>query len=91
MIVPLLVLHHRYTKPVAFDLSQHKNHGALEGVGSVGGALVFGGGSDRVRVRSSSSLSDLRSVRAQVSFTWKPTAGGRRHNLIEGFPWFSPG
>ena len=68
MIVSELVLHHAYTRGVAFDLSGKGNHGFLQGVGMVGGNAVFGGGSDAIRVKVSPTLKDLRAIRVQVTF-----------------------
>ena len=89
MIVSELVLHHSYSRGVAFDLSEHGNHGALQGVGVSGGNVVFGGGSDAVRVKASPSLRDLRGIRTQVTFKITPGPTPHRHNLIEGYICFA--
>lgn len=87
MIASHLILWHTYTRGVAFDLSENRNHGTivdaeLGGPGSPN-ALRFQGGPGAVWVAPSSTLSNLGAVRTQVHFYWEPTFD-HRHNLVEG-------
>ncbi len=87
MIASRLILWHTYSRGVAFDLSEHGNHGtivdATYGGGGFPTALQFTGGPGAVWVKPSSTLSNLGCVRTQVHFHWDPTFD-HRHNLIEG-------
>lgn len=81
-----LILHHTYERGIAFDVSQHGNHGTpisvTGGTGAFSGGLRFNGGASQVNVRP---LSDLRSIRVKIRFMHTPAhPGTRRHNLVEG-------
>lgn len=87
MIASRLILWHTYSRGVAFDLSEHGNHGtivdAVYGDAGFPDALHFTGGPAAVWVKPSRTLSNLGCVRTQVHFHWDPTFS-HRHNLIEG-------
>ncbi len=87
MIASRLVLWHTYSRGVAFDLSENRNHGTIvdASYGDPGfpTALHFPGGPGSVWVAPSRSLSNLGALRTQVHFHWDPTFE-HRHNLIEG-------
>lgn len=87
MIASRLVLWHTYSRGVAFDLSENRNHGrivdAQYDTPAFPEALRFPGGPGAVWVLSSSSLSNLGALRLQVHFHWDPIFE-HRHNLIEG-------
>jgi hypothetical protein len=91
MIASKLILWHAYQHGVAFDLSEHRNHGALAGNAHLvngppyGDAIRFDKGDDAVWVQPSDTLTELGAVRVQVRFNWEPQAvGPHRHNLVEG-------
>jgi len=94
MIASRLVLWHNYYRGAAVDLSENRNHGQLEnvhlGTGAFATDLQFSGGTSAVVVAPSSTLTNLRTLRAQVQFHWDPSApNNRRHNLIEGHVSFA--
>jgi hypothetical protein len=82
-----LVLHHRYRRNLAFDLSDHGNHGTLTGAhdepsGPNAGTLRFAGGNDRVVVARSATTDRLREFHVKVRFYADGTASAR-YNLVE--------
>jgi Concanavalin A-like lectin/glucanases superfamily len=82
-----LVLHHRYRRNLAFDLSDNGNHGTLTGAhdepsGPNAGTLRFSGGNDRVIVAKSATTDRLREFHVKVRFNANGTAPVR-YNLVE--------
>lgn len=89
-----LVLHHTYERRLAFDVSEHGNHGrsaaVFSGTGEFASSFRFTGGPSRVSIRPSPTLQQLRSLRVRVRFVHLPSAPGtRRHNLVEGHVSFA--
>jgi len=88
-----LVLHHTYFQGMAFDVSDHRNHGRLAdvtpGSGDFAGTFVYDRPTSRIAVRPSRTLADLHAVWAWVRFRPAAPVGPRRQNLIEGFVSFA--
>jgi hypothetical protein len=90
----LLVLHHTYAHGLAFDASNHRNHGdpkgATPGGGPFAGSYFFDGGPARIDVAASPSLDQLTAIRTTVRFRHEPPVPGtRRANLIEAYGSFA--
>ena len=89
-----LVVHHKYADGMAFDLSGYRNHGVPYSVTNAEAPFAPGfdytNANGRVIVAPSSSLQDLLSVRAVVTFYLNASGGlTRRYNLIEGHLCFA--
>ena len=88
-----LVLHHTYAQGMAFDVSDHRNHGKLTdvtpGADEFAGTFLYDRPTSRINVTRGRSLADLQAVWAWVRF--RPTApiGPRRQNLLEGYVSFA--
>ena len=79
-----LILHHKYGMGVAWDVSDHQNHGVVHDVSLDAGAMHFGQPSSRIDVPPSPTLSDLRSFRACATFQLQGTTTSvERFNLVE--------
>jgi hypothetical protein len=84
-----LVLHHTYDRGLAFDVSEHGNHGELLGgagpaFGEFFGTMEFTSGADRIRVQPSASFTDMRSVRVRVRFQVVSQIVTDKQMLVEG-------
>lgn len=92
MAATKLILHHRYSGGIAFDFSDHANHGAVAGAqlehsGPSAGTLRFDDGPDRVDVVRSESTNRIREFHIQVRFRYQQPGGHQpfhRMNLVEG-------
>jgi hypothetical protein len=85
----LLVVSHTYVNRLAFDASNHRNHGrpyaVTPGVAPFVPSFAFESPDSRVVVAPSPSLQNLIAVRAVATFNLAPPSGiARRYNLIEG-------
>lgn len=89
MTVNELIVHHRYDSSVAVDRSGHRNHGRLVGVWPDSRGLRFDLGADRVQIDPSPTLQRMLAVAVEVDMTLDPTAGTRRHNLVESHASFA--
>jgi hypothetical protein len=87
-----LVLRHTYDRGVAFDVSEHGNHGiplggVTSGAPTHSGSMAFNGGDTWIKVPPGPSFTDMRSIRVRVRFQVNPPThvmGPARHNLVEG-------
>jgi hypothetical protein len=81
-----LVLHHRYSEGVAWDLSGYNNHGRIEhcdpGSGVSQGSLGFHQPDSRIDVAPSETLRHLGAFRCSVRF-YLQGDGSARYNLVE--------
>jgi hypothetical protein len=81
-----LVLHHRYSLPLAWDLSGYNNHGQViecdEGSGVTQGSLGFHLAGSRIDVEQSDTLAHLGAFRCSVRFFLEGDTTAR-YNLAE--------
>ncbi|MBA3512317.1 hypothetical protein [Sphingomonas sp.] len=84
-----LVLHHRYSTGLPWDVSGFGNHGIARLVQPNSGALRFKHAGSRIDVPPSGTLYELGAFRASVTFRLDPHAQTRRNNLIEGHLTFA--
>ena len=79
-----LVMHHRYSTGMPWDVSGRGNHGVAQLVQPVSGALRFTQAGSRIDVPPSGTLYELGAFRSSITFRLEPHGQTRRNNLIEG-------
>ena len=83
-----LVVHHRYARGLAWDVSGKNNHGALTdvfpGTGAFANSLRFTQASSRIDTEPSASLGELGAFRCSVTFFLDGADPSKRYNLVEG-------
>jgi hypothetical protein len=86
----LLIAHHTYLNGMAFDVSNHRNHGVpysvLQAPPPFAPSFQFYVPESRVIVENNPTLQDLIAVRAVCTFCLTPQGGvlAKRYNLVEG-------
>lgn len=88
-----LVLRHTYDRGMAFDVSEHGNHGVRTGVtpgsGAFTGSFEFTGAGERIDVTPSPTLSQMRELRVKTRFWKRSETPSRRNNLVEAHQSFA--
>ncbi len=83
------VVKQRYSGNVACDTSGYCNHGVPADVTAAFPGFGFGQTNSRIDIRPSPSLNELVCIRTGVTFSFQPSDGNSRYNLLEGFESFS--